>query len=106
MTEEHNPLDVEGIKAKAEAGLMTSPTAILALLARIETLQGAWEWLSEQNNLSLDYDWPDEADEGVWQVHRISGSLNDREWEEIATGATALEAVLAAQSALSKDTPA
>ena len=63
----------------------------------------AWEWLSGQTNLSLDYDWPNEGDDGEWRVHRVRGSVNDREWELVCSGATALEAVREARSILSPD---
>lgn len=69
--------------------------------ARCRALEGAWTWLAGRMNLVLDCDWPDEEDNGVWQVHRVSGSVNDREWELVGSGATPLEAVEAARLSLS-----
>ena len=69
--------------------------------AQCRVLEGAWTWLAGRMNLVLDCDWPDEEDNGVWQVHRVSGSVNDREWELVGSGATPLEAVEAARLSLS-----
>lgn len=56
-----------------------------------------WDWLTERTNLTLDYQFGDEGEEGAWVVHRVSGNVNDREWDEIATGLTPREAVEAAR---------
>jgi hypothetical protein len=65
--------------------------------------ESLWAWLSEHTNLALDYDWPVEGGEGEWQVHRVTGNVNDREWELIGTGETAFGAVEAARSLLSTE---
>lgn len=60
-----------------------------------------WEWLTGQTNLSLDYDWTDEGEDGAWRVHRITGNTNDREWDLVGVGATPLMAVIAARAKVS-----
>lgn len=74
--------------------------ALTTLLAEYRRRGEAWDWLSSRTNLSLDYDWSPEEDSGVWRVHRVSGHVNDQEWELISAATTALEAVLAARQAL------
>lgn len=79
---------------------------VAPLLAEHRRRGEAWDWLSSRTNLELSYDWPDECEPGVWQVHRVSGHVNDREWELIIHVAdTALDAVLAARQALWSPTP-
>lgn len=66
--------------------------------------EGAWAWLTERPNLSLEHYSPiygDDDDDAVeWRVHRESGNINDREWELVGAGPTALAAVQAARQAL------
>jgi len=78
--------------------------AFPALLSEREKTKGAveaWEWI-DKYDLSLDRHSGDEPeDEDYWVVQRITGNINDREWDEIGRGETPLAAVLAAQAALS-----
>lgn len=59
----------------------------------------AWAWI-DKRDLDLTFDYPDEeGGEGEWRVYRISGNINDREWDVIGSGATPLEAVTNAMDA-------
>ena len=69
-------------------------------IAELEDGEHAWQWLSDQTNLSLDFDWPVEAEDGEWQVHRVTGNVNDREWELVGSGGTPLAAIIAAAALL------
>lgn len=82
------------------AGYLSPQDLIREAARRVEELEGAWAWLTEQINLSLEYDWPHECEPGEWQVYRENGGVNDREWRLVGSGETALEAVLAARSVL------
>lgn len=57
------------------------------------TPEAAWDWLAEHENLEISYDYGHEGEVGSWLVHRQTGNINDREWEEVGSGATPLEAV-------------
>ncbi len=65
-----------------------------------DAVREALEWFSGQHRLSLQHYSPmygDDDDQSVeWRVHRESGSINDREWEIVGRGETALDAILAA----------
>lgn len=67
---------------------------------RAEKVEGAWSWLASNTNLELDHRYLDEDDHGgTWQVHRVNGNVNDREWTLVAQARTPLEAILAARAA-------
>ncbi len=85
--------DKEGFMASQ--GTTPSPSADTG----VET--ALLNWLSTQTNLSLEYGYPEDLDQGVWQVHCVSGGYNDREWELIAQGEDAALALYAARAALS-----
>lgn len=60
---------------------------------------GGLEALAKHTNWELSYRYPDEETEGEWQVHRVNGGVNDREWTLIGSGpipSTALANALAA----------
>lgn len=65
-----------------------------------DAVREALEWFSGQHRLSLQHYSPmygDDDDQSVeWRVHRESGPINDREWEIVGRGKTALDAILAA----------
>lgn len=60
----------------------------------------AMAWFSGQHQLELSYYSPfygDDDDQATeWRVHRQGGSINDREWDLVSSGQTALEAILTA----------
>ena len=64
----------------------------------------ALEWLSGQTNLELSYDhgFGDDGDEPGWVVHRVTGPMNDREWEEIARAPTVAAAIQKARETLTR----
>lgn len=54
----------------------------------------ALAWLGRNPNCELSFDcW---AEDAQWQVHRVTGGRNDREWKLLAEGATPLQALLSA----------
>lgn len=70
-------------------------------------MREALDWLSARTNLSLEWNGPDYGDDDEpeeWRVYREYGGINDREWETVGSGATALDAILAARAALSQGT--
>lgn len=58
------------------------------------------EWLDQNSELQLAYQGWDDDD--CWQVHRVNGGRNDREWTLIAEGATPKEALAHAHKIASK----
>ena len=60
------------------------------------------DWLSENRSLELSYQGWDE--DSCWQVHRVTGGRNDREWTLLAEGATAAEALQKAKCRSSRMT--
>lgn len=74
-------------------------TGILAALTSPPEVE-AMDWFSGQTRLSLEHYSPTYGDDDdqarEWRVHRESGSINDREWEIVGRGDTALEAVITA----------
>ena len=68
-----------------------------------EEQRAALTWFSGQTRLSLYHYSPvygDDDEQSVeWRVDRESGSINDREWDTIARGDTAEDAILTAHSA-------
>lgn len=52
-------------------------------------------WLGEQTDLELSFKHSDDDDplEGLWCVHQVRGSVNDREWHLIASGETPYDAL-------------
>lgn len=73
----------------------TTPTAEAGLLL---------DWFSGQHRLALDHYSPvygDDDDQSVeWRVTLESGSINDREWDVVGRGETALAAIRTAHAAL------
>lgn len=62
-------------------------------------------WLAANQNVELSFDYGDADDDGKgWVVHRVNGGINDREWTQIGSGSTPLEALTAAR-ALTPETP-
>lgn len=62
----------------------------------------AWAWLTEREYLSVEHHGPvygDDDEPEEWRVYRERGGINDREWDVVGAGPTALEAVLAARRA-------
>lgn len=47
----------------------------------------------QHTNLELSYRHGEEGDDGSWQVHRVNGGVNDREWDLIGSGATPADAI-------------
>jgi hypothetical protein len=52
----------------------------------------AFRWLDKNPSHELSCNWW--GDEPKWEVHRVPGGRNDREWKRVGTGETALAAVL------------
>jgi len=74
-----------------------------ALEAENERLRGANDlltWLHSQEQLELAWGAVEDLSECSWRVHSVSGAINDREWEVIATGVTPAEALANARTAL------
>jgi hypothetical protein len=73
-----------------------------AQLAEIQERLDALAWFSGQHALSLEYQEPVYADDDdqttEWRVYREHGGINDREWDLVGAGPTALEAILAARA--------
>lgn len=57
----------------------------------------ALEWLAANTSCELSHQYPDIEEDGEWQVHRITGNRNDREWTLIGRGPTPLDALLSAR---------
>lgn len=77
---------------------------LLALQAEADRMRGALAWFSLDRQLELSWRGPvygddDDQSEG-WGVHRVSGSINDREWDLVGSGDTPLDAIIAARKAL------
>lgn len=53
----------------------------------------ALEWLARNPACELSFGCVQEIEDCEWQVHRVNGGRNDREWTLIASGATPLEAL-------------
>ena len=52
----------------------------------------AFRWLDKNPSHELSFaGWDDENE---WQVHRVQGGRNDREWKLVGQGTTSLAAVL------------
>lgn len=60
------------------------------------------DWFSENISLELSYQGWDE--DSCWQVHRVTGGRNDREWTLIAEGETAAIALQKAKRRTSRVT--
>lgn len=71
------------------------------LQAQLKAAYEALVWLGERRNLELSYGYEDE-EQGGWQVHRVSGNRNDREWELLGTAATPEESIAEARQALAR----
>lgn len=54
----------------------------------------------QHTNLELSYHYSEEGDSDGWQVHRVNGGVNDREWDLIGSGATPADAIDQALAAL------
>lgn len=54
----------------------------------------------QHTNLELSYRHGEEGDDGSWQVHRVNGGVNDREWTLIGSGATPSDAIRQALATL------
>lgn len=93
-----------GPVANEEAARELVDQVFAALQSAAREAEALWAWLSEQENLSLEYYRPvygDDDDDAVeWRVHRKIGNINDRDWEMVGAGPTALAAVQAARQAL------
>lgn len=69
-------------------------------LARAETPadpRASWDWLTSQTNLELRYYRPTYGDDDdpsqEWRVTRVSGPINDREWDMVGRGLSPLLAI-------------
>lgn len=75
-------------------------SALPHLLSRVSELESALNWLDEHKNLELHHYSPvyadDDDDTVEWRVTRVSGSINDREWDTVGRGETPLAAILQA----------
>lgn len=60
------------------------------------------EWLSARTNLELSYDYGFDDDEPGWVIHRVTGPINDREWEQIARAPTVAAAIQTARETLTR----
>lgn len=73
-------------------------------MTHLYTYSAPWEWLANNRNHSLEYYSPiygdDDDQSEEWRVIKISGSINDREFDIVGRGVTPLEAV---QSAMASD---
>lgn len=67
---------------------------IAFLEAGIRVLKDPLDWLAEHTNYELSYKSFD--DDPCWQVHRVNGGRNDREWTLIGEGETPRAALEAA----------
>jgi hypothetical protein len=91
---------------KTAERMVEEPNALADALARASTAEAerdaskaVWDWLAERTGLELSwYAEPEEDPE--WQVHRVTGGVNDREWELVGTGATPLLAFEDARTTL------
>jgi hypothetical protein len=92
----------ENLEEPTSADYLPAVDAILSLPG-IAAGEG-WQWLADNTSLSLEFGYPRdiEGEPGRWEVHRVTGNINDREWELVGTGDTPLAAVLAARAAISK----
>lgn len=96
---------VEGsLWAAYEQGFRTGGSSDLSSAKRADhdgehSDEGLWSWLTEQRGLEVTFGWKEE-EPGEWQVHRVNGGVNDREWTLIASGETVLEAVRSARDLL------
>lgn len=82
---------VEKYKQKCQENAFKPVKASLALA-----------WLGNQRDLELRFHSPVYADDDdqseEWRVYRESGSINDREWDQVGAGETPLVAIEAARA--------
>ena len=67
-------------------------------ISALEEDSGLWSWFGAHVNLELS--WGGDDEDPQWQVHRVSGGRNDREWELIAEGEAPMLSVARARSLL------
>lgn len=72
---------------RARARAREALSVLNPLLERVAG-EGALAELALHTNWELSYGYPDEEAEGEWQVHRVNGGVNDREWSLIGSGQT------------------
>ena len=53
------------------------------------------DWLTKNYNCEVSHSWETE-EARPWEVHKATGSRNDREWRLVARGSTPREAIAAA----------
>lgn len=58
------------------------------------------EEFGQHKNLELSYRYGEEGEDGAWQVHRVNGGRNDREWTLIGGGDTPSQAIDLALAAI------
>ena len=75
-----------------------------AKIARLTEQVSGLEWLSSHTNLELSYHYgfSDDDDEPGWVIHRVTGPINDREWEQIARAPTVAAAIQTARETLTR----
>lgn len=91
------PEVIAKIRAKQAAKPVGSALPVAALAGEPNQAAQSVE-LVDQLPLNYELSWGelDDPSEGAWQVHRVNGGRNDREWTLVATGETASEAIRAA----------
>ena len=91
----HCPSAFEALRSLPEA---------IGELTRLRAENEALEWLGAQPRLSLEFYSPvygdDDDQSREWRVHRVSGGINDREWEVVGRGETPGAALISARQAL------
>lgn len=63
---------------------------------------GLLDFIEKHPSLEISCSWED--DDGPWEVHRVTGGRNDREWTKIGQGPTLREAIASAIRALKPGT--
>lgn len=88
----------EAAQAETLAAVTRERDALREDAARLDALaQPGWE-------LSMNND-SEAMDDELWQVHRVSGGRNDREWRLIGQGVSPREAIDAARATLTPTAP-
>jgi hypothetical protein len=97
---DENPFD----RAERQAAFIATfaPPTVKALILRAQAAEAAWTWLAANTSYELSHGYDDREEAGFWQVHRVNGGVNDREWTRVATGSTPLAAIEAARALQTK----
>ena len=92
--------------AEEDAELHAQRIAVIDAALTTDGIAGreAMDWFGGQRNLELAFYRPTYSDEDdlseEWRIWRVSGPINDREWDQVGAGETPMAAIEAAYAAI------